>query len=170
MIALGYSKSAQRIAESGYQLAKAMNARPILLHVMSDTTVFSYLKYSPIIGFDSFSAVNVIHSDSAEQLEIASYKYLEEVKRRLDDETIQTVVKSGECGDTISRTATELSAEVIVMGTHGRRGLEKLFLGSVAENVLRHSAIPVFIIPIKIIDEKYEAVEINDINNEANSN
>jgi nucleotide-binding universal stress UspA family protein len=39
------------------------------------------------------------------------------------------------------------------MGTHSRRGFEKILLGSIAEHVLRKSLIPVFIIPIKIIEE-----------------
>ena len=55
--------------------------------------------------------------------------------------------------ETILDTVTELNADIIVMGTHSRRGFEKILLGSIAENVLRKSLIPVFIIPIKIIEE-----------------
>jgi nucleotide-binding universal stress UspA family protein len=39
--------------------------------------------------------------------------------------------------------------DIIVMGTHGRTGIEHVFFGSVAEKVLRHSPFPVFIIPCK---------------------
>ncbi len=42
-------------------------------------------------------------------------------------------------------TASTLGADLIVMGSHGRRGLEKLVLGSVAQRVLSHAALPVFI-------------------------
>lgn len=153
LIALDYSPTATRVAEIGYELAKAMNARTILLHVVADATYYSSLKYSPILGFDNFSSINTIQTDTEEQLKIASYKYLDKLKQLLGDETIQTVVKNGECGETILSTATELNADIVVMGTHSRHGFEKMLLGSIAENVLRNSLKPVFIIPIKIIEE-----------------
>jgi len=37
--------------------------------------------------------------------------------------------------------------DIIIIGTHGRTGLNHTFFGSVAEMVIRHSAVPVFIIP-----------------------
>lgn len=40
------------------------------------------------------------------------------------------------------------------MGTHNRRGLDKILMGSVAENVLHHSSIPLSIIPTKRLEEK----------------
>jgi nucleotide-binding universal stress UspA family protein len=153
LIALDYSPTAQRVAETGYKLAKAMNARTILLHVVADSTYYSSLKYSPILGFDNFSNINIVQADTDEQLKIASYKYLDKLKQLLGDDTIQTVIKNGECGETILSAATELNAEIVVMGTHSRRGFEKMLLGSIAEDVLRHSLIPLFVIPIKITKE-----------------
>jgi nucleotide-binding universal stress UspA family protein len=75
--------------------------------------------------------------------------YLDKSKKHLGDKTIQTVVKNGVFGETILKTAIDLKADIIVMGTHSRRGLEKIFIGSVAENVLHHSSIPLLIIPSK---------------------
>jgi nucleotide-binding universal stress UspA family protein len=43
--------------------------------------------------------------------------------------------------------ATEWNADIIVMGIHGRTGLEHLLLGSVAEYIIRHSPIPVLVVP-----------------------
>ena len=152
IIALDYSPNAETVAKTGYELAKVMNARTILLHVVTDPTYYASLKYSPIFGFDNFSSINLIQADTDEQLEVASYKYLDKVKQLLGDARIETVVKNSESGDTILNAATELNADIVVMGTHSRRGFEKILLGSVAENVLRNSLIPVFIIPIKTID------------------
>ncbi|MFB3777270.1 MAG: universal stress protein [Bryobacteraceae bacterium] len=45
--------------------------------------------------------------------------------------------------DAIKKTAAEIDADLIVMGTHGRSGLNRLMLGSVAEGVLRESLVPV---------------------------
>lgn len=46
----------------------------------------------------------------------------------------------------ILETAGELGADLIVMGSHGRSGLEKLVLGSVAQRVLSHAHLPVFVV------------------------
>jgi nucleotide-binding universal stress UspA family protein len=154
LIALDYSPTAPRVAEIGYELAAAMKAKTILLHVVADVTYYSSRKYSPVIGFDNFSGIDIIQTDTDEQLQTASYKYLDKLKQLLGDESIQTVVKNGECGETILSTAAELNAEIIVMGTHSRNGFEKLLLGSIAENVLRNSLKPVLIIPIRIAQEK----------------
>ncbi len=149
LIALDYDPTAQKVAETGYDLAKAMNAKAILLHVISDATQYSYLDYSPIMGFGGFGHVNMVQKDTTEDLKKAAQSYLDNSKKHLGDETIQTVVKSGDFGDSILATAMEVMADIIVMGTHSRRGLEKMLVGSVAETVLHHSSIPMLIIPTK---------------------
>ena len=55
LLALDYNPTAQKVAETGYDLAKSMNAQTILLHVISDATYYSTLNYSPIMGFEGFS-------------------------------------------------------------------------------------------------------------------
>lgn len=60
LIALDYDPSAQKIVEEGYALAKSINAQVILLHTISDAAYYSSLNYSPIIGYDSFSNLDII--------------------------------------------------------------------------------------------------------------
>lgn len=153
LIALDYDPTAQKIAETGYGLAKAMNAQSILLHVISDPVYYSSLNYSPIMGFDGFNAIDTIQPETADELKKTAQNFLDESKKFLGDESIETVVSSGEFGDTILETAKRLHADIIVLGTHGRRGLDKIIVGSVTENVLHHSLIPLFIIPTKGIQE-----------------
>ena len=43
----------------------------------------------------------------------------------------------------------QFSADLIVVGTHNRTGLDRLIMGSVAENVVRHAQVPVLVIPFK---------------------
>ncbi|HRP56138.1 universal stress protein [Agriterribacter sp.] len=154
LIALDYNPTAQKIAEEGYALAKSMNAHTTLLHVISDAAYYSSDIYSPLMGFDSFTDFKFVETASAEQLREAALDYLDKLRQRLNDTTIQTIVKEGDFGEQILETATEINADMIVMGTHSRRGLEKILVGSVAEKVLRQSVIPLFIIPTKIFEEK----------------
>ena len=154
LIALDYNPSAQKIAETGYALAKSMNARVILLHVVSDAAYYSSLNYSPIMGFDSFSNLDILQTDIVEELKKGAQEYLDKSKQHLGDETIQTVIKDGDFEKSILDAATEMNVDIIVMGTHSQRGLDKILMGSVAEKVLHHSSIPLFIIPTKNLEEK----------------
>lgn len=148
LIAIDYNPTAQDIAKKGYELAKSMNAEVILLHVVADYTYYSSLDYSPIMGFDSFSNLGVLQTNTVAELQNAANDYLDKTKRYLDDETIKTVVKDGDSGQAIIDAAKEMDVDVIVMGSHSRRGLEKILMGSVAEKVLRNSTLPLFIIPV----------------------
>jgi len=154
LIALDYDPSAQKIAETGYALAKAVSAQAILLHVTFDATYYSSLNYSPIMGFGGFGNSYTAEADTAQEINKAAQNFLDKSKEHLGDEKIETVVKDGDFAETILSTAKELNADIIVMGTHSRHGLDKILMGSVAENVLHHSLIPLFIIPTKTLEEK----------------
>ena len=55
-------------------------------------------------------------------------------------------VRKGSAGDEIAQLAADLDADLVVVGSHGRRGLSRLVLGSVAERVSRLARCPVFIV------------------------
>jgi nucleotide-binding universal stress UspA family protein len=54
---------------------------------------------------------------------------------------------SGDPATEILRAATKLGVDLVVIGTHGRRGLSRVLLGSVAEKVVRLSSVPVLTVP-----------------------
>ena len=56
---------------------------------------------------------------------------------------VETAVVEGSPGQTIVDYATETDCDLVVMGTHGRGGIDRLLLGSVAERVVRRSPVPV---------------------------
>jgi nucleotide-binding universal stress UspA family protein len=60
-----------------------------------------------------------------------------------------TVVKTGDARDAILEAALECDADLIVMGTHGRRGIARWMLGSVAEDVMRRAPCPVLVVRTK---------------------
>lgn len=148
LIAIDYNPTAQNIAQTGYSLAKSMNAQVTLLHVVADYTYYSSLDYSPILGFDSFSNLGMIQTNTVTELQNAAKDYLQKIKSFLADDAIQTMIKDGDSGDSILDAAKETNADIIVMGSHSRHGLDKILMGSVAEKVLRNSRIPLFIIPV----------------------
>lgn len=154
LIALDYDPAAEKIAETGYELAQSMNAEVVLLHVTAEAFYYSSQNYSPIMGFDGFNNLNVAQPLDVEALNRSALEYLEKSKQHLGDDTIQTVVKEGDFSESILEAAKEMNIDIIVMGSHGRHGLDKVLLGSVAEQVLHKTNIPLFIIPTKKFEEK----------------
>jgi nucleotide-binding universal stress UspA family protein len=147
LIALDYNPTAQKVAETGYLLSKTMGAEVILLHVITDPVFYTSMDYSPIMGLNNYMDMNPLRLDSIEGLKMASQYFLDKSKQHLGDETIQTVVKEGDFAETILNTAKEINADIIVMGSHSRKWLENIIMGSVTEKVLNHTSIPLFIIP-----------------------
>ncbi|MFC7153908.1 universal stress protein [Halomarina halobia] len=60
--------------------------------------------------------------------------------------TVETVIETGRPAATIVDYAEKNGVDGIVMGSHGRRGVSRLLLGSVAEAVVRHSSVPVTVV------------------------
>lgn len=71
------------------------------------------------------------------------------------DATAVGEVRSGEPAETIRDYAAEIDADAVVVGTHGREGIERLLLGSVAEAVVREAPAPVLVVPPGAGDHDY---------------
>jgi nucleotide-binding universal stress UspA family protein len=86
---------------------------------------------------------------SADQLERAMSDHGEEVTSRVAERTraegVETVtaVRSGIPDDEIRAYAEDEGCDLVVMGTHGRTGIERYLLGSVTERTVRQSPVPV---------------------------
>jgi nucleotide-binding universal stress UspA family protein len=149
LIAMDYDPTAQKVAETGFALAKSMNAETILLHVITDPAYYSSTEYSPIMGFSGYMNMSPLQLDSVEGLKSASLVFLDKTRHHLGDKTIQTLVEEGDFAEAILKTAKNQHADLIVIGSHSRKWLEKVVMGSVTEKVLDHTTIPLFIVPTK---------------------
>ena len=151
LIALDYEPSAEKIAEAGYAIASALKAEIVLLHVIAEPAYYSSMEYSPIMGFsgfmDSFDAG--LSNEVKENISTLAQEFLNKSKAQLGNENINTLVTEGAFADSIVEAAGKEQADMIVMGSHNRRGLDKLLMENVAEKVLHLSNIPVMVIPIK---------------------
>ena len=149
VIAMDYHPRAQKVAEAGFSLAKNMRAKAILLHVISDPVYYSSVQYTPITGFAGFMDTDPLLLASEDGLRKASEHFLEKAKHHLADETIEILVKDGDPAEAILKAAKELHVDIIAMGTHSRKWLENIIMGSVTEKILHHTSIPMFIIPMR---------------------
>jgi universal stress protein A len=89
--------------------------------------------------------VQAVPTEPYPDLEKESHEQLVELARKRIPATVryETLVVNGWPGEAVLKAARDLDADIIVMGTHGRTGLSHLVLGSVAEQVVRESQIPV---------------------------
>jgi nucleotide-binding universal stress UspA family protein len=149
LIALDYNPTAQKVAETGYSLAKALNADVILLHVISDPTFYMTSDFSPIMGYNGYVDVGPTAMENVDGLKNASLQYLEKTRQHLGDDDIQTLVSEGDVAETILNCVEDQHADIIVMGSHSQKWLENILMGSVTEEVLNQSSVPLFIIPTK---------------------
>jgi len=149
LIALDYDPSSQKVVETGHALGKAMGAETILLHVMASTVQYTSIKY-PKMGFGGYMNIDPKQLDLVDSsLRQASQDFLDQSKTHLFDDTIQTIVEEGDTAEAIIATAQKINADIIVMGSHSRKWLEQITIGSATEKVLRKTTIPVLIIPTK---------------------
>jgi len=149
LIALDYDKTALKVAETGYALAKRLDAEITLLHVMSDPVYYASTEYAPIMGLTDSMGVDPLQFDSDDRLKRVSQHFLEKIKHHLGDESIITDLEEGDFADTILMKAKGSHTDILVMGSQSHRWLEELVLGSVTAKVVRHTSIPVYIVPTK---------------------
>jgi nucleotide-binding universal stress UspA family protein len=74
------------------------------------------------------------------------------INKLAGDMQVTHFTEFGSTADGIIKCSKEFKANLIVLGTHSRTGFDRLFMGSVAEHVVRHSEVPVLVVPFK--DEK----------------
>lgn len=119
-------------------LARTFDARLVLLHVVEVT-------YESLVEVPWGGGFEPVGEAIARQLEERARAELEVRARRLPP--CETLVRTG-LGPGLSRqriveAAQDVGADLVVMGTHGRTGVDRILFGSVAEHVIRTSPVPV---------------------------
>lgn len=148
LIALDYNPTAQKVAEVGFGIAKAMGAECMLIHILSSPIIYTSVNYDPIMGFSGFEALENYQLNT-ELLTISALKFLEKAKLHLRDTTIKILVKEGEFDQEILAAAKKFDADLIIMGSHSQKWLEKILVGSTTESIIQISTIPIVIVPTK---------------------
>jgi nucleotide-binding universal stress UspA family protein len=117
--------------EYAVQVAKQFNATVTILHVLEPVCY----------GLD----LTLVHASEREQIRTRIEMELSALAQaiRLEGIIVHHAVRGGTPADSLLRTMSETPCDLVVMGTHGRRGLSHLVNGSVAEAVLRRAPCPV---------------------------
>jgi nucleotide-binding universal stress UspA family protein len=122
------------------RLAKLTQGRLRLIHVIDELSFAASMdSYVGYVG------------DWLEELRQAGTKLLEDARSKAAAEgiTAETVLRDeirGPVAEAVVAEAKAWPADLIVIGTHGRRGVGRLVMGSSAENILRHASVPVLLV------------------------
>ena len=146
LIAIDYNPVSEKVVDAGYKLAKQLDAEITLIHVVADVAYYG-IQYPNFMGYGGFDTS--IDLNIATEMRNVAKNYLETVAKHLNDPAVGTVLGYGDAADAILKYASDWKADIIVLGTHSHNFLEKLLLGDVASRVLKHSKVPVFMVPIK---------------------
>lgn len=137
LIAVDGSEYSVAAAKRGLELAHRLNAKSFMVFVVDKTKAMG----NPDAGIMPQQALIVLKKE-AEQT-------LDELAEMYNGNELEKFMPEGNPREDIIKMAETLDVDLIVMGTHGLTGLRRLLVGSVAENVVRHSKIPVMVVPSK---------------------
>jgi len=134
LVAVDWSAFAARAADVGLDLARSLGAQVAFINVVDPTTAVV-----PQGGYAAGDLITLAKQDSKRLL--AAFR-----ERAPVEPAPLEFVHVGKPPEEIAKAAKDWPADLIVIGSHGRGGVERLFLGSVAEAVMREAPCPVLVV------------------------
>lgn len=136
VVATDFSEQAEKATRYALELAQRLEAKVELVHAWQIPVVTSPELAMPL----PVTFVDDLARDSQRAMD-------EAVKRHSTTGVpVHGTVVCGDARDAVLETLDKVKGELLVLGTHGRRGLKRALLGSVAENVVRFSPCPVLVV------------------------
>jgi nucleotide-binding universal stress UspA family protein len=132
LVPVDFGAISKEVLDLAVDLAKREGAALTLAHVW-ELPAYAYAS----MEFTPTDLLTPIRESAQQQLE----RTVSTVKK--DVPNVTGVLKQGSAWREIVALIDETKPDLVVMGTHGRRGVERMFLGSVAEKVVRSSPVPV---------------------------
>ncbi|PLX87314.1 MAG: universal stress protein [Desulfuromonas sp.] len=134
LVAIDFSDSSDNAFQAALMMARQFSARLMILHVINEPVDLRGF-YVPHISFDKLE----------EEIAEGAKKLMESFCRQhlKDFKDYETVIAPGIPYETIINKAVDEQADLVVLGTHGRAGLDHVLFGSNAEKVVRKSPLPV---------------------------
>lgn len=136
LVPIDFTDTSDRALDYAIELAQKVGAEIVVMHAYE----------LPIYGFPDGAMIAT--ADVATKISAAAQAALDQAVSSRSGRGVQlsSVLRDGVPWEEVATIAEEVDADIIVIGTHGRRGLSRVLLGSVAENVIRTSTRPVLTI------------------------
>ncbi len=132
------SEPSNTAAKHCYKLAASLGSKVILIYVIDKTLAMGDVD----AGIFPDQAMKALRAKGEKLLDHFKKKHSKGVHTEI-------LMPVGELKEVIPEIIGQTGAKMIVMGTHGRKGLDHFMAGSIAESILRISTIPVLVVPVK---------------------
>ncbi len=146
LIGIDNSKFAEHAAKYGFDIAHKFNAVVGLVNIV-EPAIMPYSNNDVILGSTPQDMGTADMEMITIQNEVSQNLIANTIKKFGDGLKITHFSEFGNTADGIINCSKEFKADMIVIGTHSRTGLDRLIMGSVAEHVVRHSEVPVLVVP-----------------------
>jgi len=144
------SKYAEHAAKYGFSLAESLNAQVGLVNIVEPAAIPMVSNGADEILGSPMQAMNTNNVDLLEVQTEISAAILNRINNKYAGKVPVTQFHEyGSTGEGIIGCSAEFKADLIVIGTHPRSTFGRLFSGDIAEYVVRHSEVPVLVIPSK---------------------
>jgi len=140
-VAVDGSKTSGKALQEAIGLASETGARILLLHVCEEIPVM----WEPG-GMNMMPTQDIMQVIADAGKELLAKLEQQVAGRGLAVETRLTETLGGRAGSIISEEAKKWNTDLLVVGTHGRKGVDHILMGSVAEGVIRTATMPVLLI------------------------
>ncbi|APA88281.1 universal stress protein [Paraburkholderia sprentiae WSM5005] len=140
LVAVDGSNTSRRAFAAALDLAKSNGAVLRPFYVVENTPM-----YFEAPGYDPSILRNRL-IEEGQELRVEFSKAMAEQGVH-GDPAVSEASSLGDVAEIVLQAAAEFNADLLVMGTHGRRGFQRLILGSVAERCVRQATLPVLLIP-----------------------
>ncbi|MGK0298374.1 MAG: nucleotide-binding universal stress UspA family protein [Gammaproteobacteria bacterium] len=134
LVAVDFSDPSIRALQVARDLGTRLNAKLIVIH-------FVPMRIMDMGMEGGVDFIEEMHQSELAEARIKLEKFIKE--HTTSDDEIEHHLRSGEPAAEMNSMATEVSADMIIIGTHGRSGIKHLLMGSVAESILRTADVPV---------------------------
>jgi nucleotide-binding universal stress UspA family protein len=142
LVAVDESDTSRHALQQAIELARTLSATLRMVHVLD----MSWLPIGPEVAIDT-SALSAARRGVGEKIIAAARDTAQQAGFEVDAVLIETETPIQQVAEAIVREVSRWPADLVVLGTHGRRGFQHLMLGSVAEKVARLSPGPVLLVP-----------------------
>ena len=140
LVAVDLSESSEAVINKGIAFAIKMNAT---LKIISIVPIYvDYLQSQMVLIPTQWDSIYTAQKEGA-------IKELLRVKEKHPEVAIEVAVEIGNPKYDVIEQAKKEGVDYIVVGTHGRTGWSHALIGSTAEYIIRHSTIPVLVVPMK---------------------
>lgn len=140
LFATDFSASSEAALPYAAAVCRHFGSTLHIAHVLSETSMLL------VTGGVDYVSMGTIYEDAHTEAK----EKLDEIATRLEGIPLRSYVRHGQVWRNLEGIIQDNEVDLIVLGTHGRTGLGKLLLGSVAEDILRHASCPVLTVGPKV--------------------